>query len=646
MRLQRKRAMDAVSARVGAFFTSSFARLYRCAPLWDSRWMGDPNRMRVSRSGFGWGVPSLVCGLVLLSSAFFVSPPSAAQQLAYSTELVWEASEVARAELESWAEQAFLPEREPAASLRHLRRRITRDGEFFRESMRSLGYYGGRIFHEIDQSIEPLVLRYTLIPGEAYLLGAIGISPGEGLPDDLPAPTAADAGLSAGEAARAASLGAAEDRVIGWYRMRGFPFAEVADLEILVDHAREEVDVTMAVAPGPFAYFGEVSVEGLEDVRERVVLEELAWQEGAPFTSQGISETQSALYRRNLFSLVRVNPAETLAPDGSLPVSISVVERPHRTIAAGLEFESEYGPGVSFRWENRNFQHLGRTLRFNLNLSARDSKFETTYHVPHYLRREQDLTYTFIAGQEDTDAYERIGAEAEIFVNRQIEEGLKVGAGIGLRYSVIDSDEQDEDFLLASLPLRAELDRSNDRLNPTEGYRIQAEVTPYLNLTEIASPFLKSDVTVSGYWPLNDSASWVFAARARVGSIFGASRGSIPKDLLFFAGGGGSVRGYGYQSAGPLNRDDEPLGGRSVLEGSLELRRRFNEDFGGVIFFDAGTVYDSEYPDFSETLRLGAGIGLRYFTPLGPLRLDVATPLNKRDSDEIVQFYISIGQAF
>jgi translocation and assembly module TamA len=158
--------------------------------------------------------------------------------------------------------------------------------------------------------------------------------------------------------------------------------------------------------------------------------------------------------------------------------------------------------------------------------------------------------------------------------------------------------------------------------------------------------FNKSRVTYSHYLEVLDSPGVVLAGRGSVGTLFGADRDEVPADLRFYAGGGGSVRGFGFQLAGDLDDDDNPLGGRSLLELSGEVRLRLTETFGVVAFVDAGTVYSKEVPDFKETLRIGAGPGLRYFSPIGPVRLDIGLPVNKRDSDDSFQVYVSLGQAF
>ena len=149
------------------------------------------------------------------------------------------------------------------------------------------------------------------------------------------------------------------------------------------------------------------------------------------------------------------------------------------------------------------------------------------------------------------------------------------------------------------------------------------------------------------YQPLDYARRYVLAGRARVGSTVGQPRRNVPANKRFYAGGGNSVRGYGYQKIGPLNDDDDPDGGRSLLELGAEFRAQVWGNFAVVPFVDGGTVYDNAYPDFSETFRWAAGIGLRYHTVIGPIRFDIAFPLNPRKgTDDPYQFYISIGQAF
>ena len=199
---------------------------------------------------------------------------------------------------------------------------------------------------------------------------------------------------------------------------------------------------------------------------------------------------------------------------------------------------------------------------------------------------------------------------------------------------------------LISLPATFNWDRSNDRLDPTAGGRLTLTNEPFVDVFGNDLAFNRSRLDYSHYLQVLAAPRVVLAGRTAIGTLFGASRADVPADLRFYAGGGGSVRGFAFQKAGELDDRNDPLGGRSLFEASGEIRVRVTESIGVVAFVDAGAAFTSSYPDFDDELRIGAGPGLRYFSPIGPLRLDVGFPVNPRDSDDAFQLYISIGQAF
>jgi translocation and assembly module TamA len=171
-------------------------------------------------------------------------------------------------------------------------------------------------------------------------------------------------------------------------------------------------------------------------------------------------------------------------------------------------------------------------------------------------------------------------------------------------------------------------------------------VTPYTGTGDGGLLFAVGTVSGSAYRALDTDRRFVLAGRAKFGSLVGEETDDVPANKRFYAGGGGSIRGYEFQSVGPLDANNDPLGGRSLIELNAELRVRITEQIGLVPFVDGGMVFDSVYPDFEEDLRWAAGLGVRYFSAIGPLRLDIAIPLNKREVDDSFQFYISLGQAF
>jgi translocation and assembly module TamA len=222
-----------------------------------------------------------------------------------------------------------------------------------------------------------------------------------------------------------------------------------------------------------------------------------------------------------------------------------------------------------------------------------------------------------------------------------------VKAGLTAEWSEITRYGTTNDYNLYGLPLQVVLNEADSVLDPTRGYRLTLDVTPYADARNNNDLFAILRLTGTGYVNVSGDGRSVLAGRASFGTIPGGTNAAIPFDKLFYAGGGGSVRGFAYQSAGPRDAFNNPLGGASVVEGSLEFRQRIGKSFGVVAFVDSGAAYLETWPDFNElTPRVGAGLGVRYYTAFGPARIDVATPLNPRSGDGAIGVYVSIGQAF
>ena len=221
-----------------------------------------------------------------------------------------------------------------------------------------------------------------------------------------------------------------------------------------------------------------------------------------------------------------------------------------------------------------------------------------------------------------------------------------VGTGIGLRASRIDQLGERDRFNLFSIPLNLDWDRSNDILDPVRGGRLNVNLAPYYDVLDSDPHFLKGYLKYSHYYQIFSRPSFILAVRGGLGTISGANRADIPADLRFYTGGGGSIRGFAYQTVGPLE-NDKPLGGKSLLNISSEIRARLTESYGLVFFLDGGNVSQTALPDFEGKIRWGTGMGFRYYTPIGPLRIDIGFPLNRRKAiDDSFQIYLSLGQAF
>ena len=365
-------------------------------------------------------------------------------------------------------------------------------------------------------------------------------------------------------------------------------------------------------------------------------------------TSERLAEGRSALFDSGLFSSVMVNLGTTPDAAGRLPVTVELNERKHRSIGIGGSFRTDEGLGGNLSWEHRNLFGRGERLTIELDGSFLGAHLSASFRKPDFWRRDQSLLADAELAYENTDAFESRSVGVSSGLERTLAPKMTISAALAFRAALIQESGQDEQsFGLLSLPVVFQWDRSDDLLNPTRGGRLAVDNEPFVDVFNKDLAFNKSRLTYSHYLKVLDSPGVVLAARGSIGTMFGASREDIPADERFYAGGGGSVRGFGFQLAGELDEDHNPIGGRSLLELSGEVRLRLTESFGVVAFVDAGSAFGSTLPDPSETpLRVGAGPGLRYFSPIGPVRLDIGFPVNPRNSDDSFQLYVSLGQAF
>jgi translocation and assembly module TamA len=346
--------------------------------------------------------------------------------------------------------------------------------------------------------------------------------------------------------------------------------------------------------------------------------------------------------------VVSLSPLREEAEQGRVPIEVSVRERVHRSIAAGLEYDTDTGAGAVLMWSHRNLTGRGDRLAAEVDLGTEIRRFSLDYLRDRFLRRDQALDFQFASESEDRDAYDSdrivLGSTLLRATDRETRKG-----GVGLRLGATEQLDREWDYAVVSAPLVWRVREVDEPLNPAKGWKVGVTLEPVAGLSGDVASYLKAEAEGAVYVPLDSKARWTLAARLRSGSLLGAPMYDLPADLRYYAGGAGSVRGVPYQEAGPLGGedDDTPLGGRSLLETVLELRHRLNETMGLVAFVDGGAASLDELPGSGLSLNWGAGLGFRYFTPLGPIRADVAVPLNKRDAvDSRFQVYLSIGHSF
>ena len=535
----------------------------------------------------------------------------------------------------------------PPPSLTRLRRRAEDDRARLQQALSSEGYYDATIDISVDAEAEPVEVVFQVEPGPRYRLRdvVIEVTP----PDaDLRLPSLEELGIAPGTPALGQTVLDAEAKLLERAKARGYALAEVGERRALIDRDADAMDLTLRLSTGPLVRFGEIAVSGLDEVQPDFVRQRLPWQPGQLITSERLTEGQRALRDTELFSTIRTRLGGTPDAAGRLPVSVIVNERKHRSFELGVRYGTDEGPGGNIAWEHRNFFGRGERVRTELDASQIATFLTGSFRKPDVWLRDLALVAGGELAFENPDAYESKSATARVGLERRFREGMTLTAGPAFRAEQVEeaNSGRQDNFGLVSLPVLFNWDRSDDRLDPTRGGRLSLENEPFVDTFGNDLVFNKSRLEYAHYVQVLDEPRVVLAGRSAIGMLFGASRADIPADLRFYAGGGGSVRGFAFQRAGELDDQDDPIGGRSLFEASGEVRVRVTDTIGLVAFVDVGSAFTSRFPDFDDELRIGAGPGIRYLSPIGPLRVDVGFPVNPRESDDAYELYVSVGQAF
>ncbi len=523
--------------------------------------------------------------------------------------------------------------------------------------LRSEGFYQPTL-EDIVEGEETPVAIVNVIPGQRFLLAPHTIQWIAPEPDAATATAVAgEVGLTPGEPGRAVDVIAAEGRIVAGLTRRGYADAATQPRRVVVDHAAFTVQPTYRIVSGRLVRLDGVRLETQGPTNPAWVAGLAPWAEGDRYDPEQVAELERRLLETGVYDGVGValSPTDQTRPDGNRPVIVTLTDRPRRILEAGATFSTAEGSGVDAIWTWHNRFGRADTLRFEARLASIDSRLGVDLSLPHWRRPGETLKTSVALVNEDTEAYRRTAFTTAADLQQRLGRTSYYSYGVGLdvgQYSETRFDpltrtpiRLDRDLAILTGRGSAYMDQSNDPLNPTRGWRLTVNVQPTAVAGEDTVLFLRSEAQVTAYLPVQDDARTVLAGRMRLGAIVGGEELTVPSDRLFYSGGGGSVRGYEYQGVGPRLPDNTPRGGLSLFEVSAEVRRDIGRSFQAVAFVDAGAIGFQETPDFSN-LRYAAGVGVRYMLPFGPVRADIAIPLNKREGDAGFQVYVSIGQAF
>jgi translocation and assembly module TamA len=541
------------------------------------------------------------------------------------------------------------------ANAAQIDRRARADAELLAELLRSQGYYDATVEPQIATSGNDLAVSLAAVPGSLYHFESV----------DLPGLEAA----AEGEAGRLRDAFAVKpgDPVVAQKVIdagvalqvelgeRGFATAKVGEQDIVVDHEAQTARLVLPVTPGPIATFGQISVTGQPPFSSRHVQRIARFKVGDRFEADEVADLRRALIATGLISSVEVT--QTPRDEGqTIDLAVKLEPAPMRTIAGEIGYGTGEGARAEASWQHRNFFNPEGALTVRAVAGTQEQLGAVSLRRSNWLRRDQVLNAQILASHVDRDAFEAKTLSLSAGFERQSNFIWQKKWTWSLGSELVLSDERDtievtgeprrRTFFIAALPGSLGYDATDDLLDPTDGFRLLGRLSPEVSFQGGTFPYARVQFDSSIYHSLSNRI--VAAGRIRLGTIVGAHRDDIAPSRRFYSGGGGSVRGYGYQRIGPRDIDGDPIGGRSLAEFSLEARIRLKGlggNFGIVPFIDGGTLSTSATPSFKDW-QIGVGLGARYYSSFGPIRIDVGTPLNRRQGDGLIAVVVGLGQAF
>ncbi|WP_317992528.1 autotransporter assembly complex protein TamA [Bartonella gliris] len=474
--------------------------------------------------------------------------------------------------------------------------------------------------------------------------------------------TIEELGYKVGAVAKSETILKAERWALEGWRRQGYAKAKIINSEVIADHAARLIDAQIAVDPGREAYYGPLSVRNISK-KPRVDSAYIAWMTGLKlgqkYDSNALAKANERLARLDVFRAVNLREADAINPDGSLPLTLVVQERKPRRFGVGGSYSTLDGAGFESYWMHKNLFGHAELLKIETKISGVashkkqsynfknfDYLFGGTFIKPGILTPDTDFRTELKVQQDVLDNYMTKAIRGKLGITHIFNSDLsgQVAVEVSNGYSR-DVYLGSRNFTTIGLPSGLIYDSRDNKFNATKGLYGEAIVEPFYEM-RFSSFVTKMTVEGRSYWTLDEKDRFIFAARAKLGTIVGSDAAYVPSDTLFFAGGGGSVRGYAYRNIGIKTENNAVIGGRALVEGSAELRLSLNDKIGFVGFLDGGLVGEKAHFDFSQKIKWGAGIGSRYMTGLGPLRIDLAFPLKREKGDPRVGFYVGIGQAF
>lgn len=582
---------------------------------------------------------------------FFLFPTIAASCLEYAVHFIGLNDDEALKTVKSVSFLTTLKKREPI-SLNALRFRAESDIPDMIKALHSYGYYEATVQIRIQEDEDEAQIFVMMLPGPAYLLSEFDVEVfSNGKPYDCKRLADLKLGIELGKPAVTVQILEAKEKVIAALGECGHPLAKIESQEMVADYKTKTFAVRLKIEAGPLLKFGPTSIVGSEHVKDQFFENKISWNTGDIYDTSLIDKTQQKLLDTGLFNSIMITHDLEPTENNELSMRIDATETKHHSVHIGASYETFFGPGLTFGWENRNVAGMGRKLSLQGDVTARTHTGTGTFFVPDFLKVDQDYVFQAQSMQESILAYHQQSYSITNRIERKIGTQYRVSIGLKNERVFVTNSVENRPFTLIEIPIYFRWSSANHLLNATEGATLVFKTIPTINVSHGNPFYLYNSLAYMFYFPLvrgkPGKEFLVVAQQIIVDSILSTALEAVPVPKRILGGSDQDLRGYRYHSVSPLHHHHRPIGGRSGIFYTFETRFRVSSTIGIVPFFDLGSVYLTPLPKLHEKWFKSVGIGLRYFTFLGPLRLDVAMPLDRRKHiDPLYRILFSIGQTF
>lgn len=540
--------------------------------------------------------------------------------------------------------------KKPPDSLSALKYRAEADVPEILKVLHSHGYYEASIQIQVKESPSGALVLVKVYLGPPYLIESFTISLFQGSKDHCISCTqlkTGELGLRLGNQVQAADVINAELKALQKLSQCGYPLAFINNRSIIADGDTKSIKIHLDIDTGPLSYFGPISIQGNDSVKPLFFEQRLDWKEGDIYSSESVEDGQKALMDTGLFSSILITHEDKPNSNGHLPLHIEASESKHKSIYGGVSYQTYYGPGLTFGWEHRNVGGLGRRITLQGDLTKRSHSGLATYLLPNFLAIGQDYVWEAQAMHLSILPFSERSYHLTNRLEKQFSKKMRVSFGLEGERLFVTSSVQNGDYWILEAPLFLALNFSNNLLNPTKGFNFEYRAIPTYAMSPGSLTFITQKFALSHYLPIDPNHVLTFAQKISGGFILSGAESSVPVPKRFFGGSEEELRGYAYYSVSPIGKNGLPEGGRSAIYYTFETRFRVTQTLGLVPFFDMGNVSEEKILSPKGKWLKSAGLGVRYFSFIGPFRLDLGFPLNPREGiDKKYRILISVGQSF